>query len=369
MGVFLPFLPMWLEARGIDGWGIGLIAALRPLAGILVPLAFGLVADVFRLRGVLLRFAVLGTLVAIALVGLAVSFAEPSIALLALLFGLLAIFRAPMNALADVAALEEGRTSFGRQRLWGSLGFLLTACAAGYLVDLRAPLGLPVTMGVLLLGALLVTFLLPARANVRTLPVWSAARGLFGSGDYQLFLLGVFLWLAAHSAYDLCVTLHLTALGASSAFAGLAWAIGTLAEVALFAVSAPWIERHGPVRLMLLGVAISVVRWTILATVRSPEVLLPLQVLHAGSFALVFVAALGYVKQRAEPHVLATAQASFTVAGGLGAGAGTIVWGGLYAGFGGATVFATAAGVALTSVVALGLLLAAQRRALLSPET
>lgn len=363
MGVFLPFLPAWLEARGIDGWGIGFISALRPLAGILVPVAFGLLADSFRLRGSLLRIAVLATVLSIVAIVLAVWRGNPGVGSLAVLFGVLALVRAPVSTLADVAALEEGTTSFGSLRLWGSLGFLLSALAAGHLLDPRAALPLPVAMGTLLLLAWFVALALPARARLPAQPIWSAARTLLASTDYQLYLLAVFFWLAAHSAYDLWFTLHLEGLGASTAFAGVAWALGTLAEVVVMGWAARLIRRHGSLRMMWLGVGISVLRWALLATVRSPAVLLPLQLLHAGSFGLVFVAALDFLRERVEPHVIATAQASFSVAGSLGAGMGTLVWGGLYATCGGSAVFGVAAVVAAASGLALRpLLLASSRR-------
>jgi MFS family permease len=362
MGVFLPFLPAWLDAQGISGFGIGVIAATRPLAGMLVPLVFGLLADVLRLRGSLLRVACTGAVVATALITVSVVFANPGVAWLAALFGVMAIFRAPMNSLADVTALEM-HIPFGRLRLWGSLGFMTSALVAGYVVDPTLDWPLPTAMLALLITALAMSFVLPPRASVPPQPVWAAARGLFASPDHQLFLLAVFLWGASHCGYDLSITLHLGELGASNGFIGWAWAIGTLAEVGLMAYCASWIERHGPARMMLLGVATAAARWLLIATIRSPEVLLLLQPLHAGSFALVFVAAASFVKQRAEPHVIATAQASFAVAMSLGAGLGMLAWGPLLDAAGAPAVFIGAAIAALGSALALVGLQAYQREA------
>ena len=129
------------------------------------------------------------------------------------------------------------------------------------------------------------------------------------------------------------------------------------------AYCASWIERHGPARMMLLGVAIAAARWLLIAAIRSPEVLLLLQPLHAGSFALVFVAAASFVKQRAEPHVIATAQASFAVAMSLGASLGMLAWGPLLDTAGAPAVFVGAAIAALGSALALVGLQAYQREA------
>jgi PPP family 3-phenylpropionic acid transporter len=159
--------------------------------------------------------------------------------------------------------------------------------------------------------------------------------------------------LGAHSAYDLILSLHLRDLGASSGCVGVAWAVGTLAEVALMFVSRSWLARCGAPRLMLAGAVTAVLRWVLLALVHDPIALTMLQPLHAGSFALVYVAALEFVRRRAEPHVLATAQGVYTAAGASGAALSMFLWAPLYEAARGPTVFAGAAALALVSVGAL----------------
>jgi ABC-type nitrate/sulfonate/bicarbonate transport system permease component len=62
-------------------------------------------------------------------------------------------------------------------------------------------------------------------------------------------------------------------------------------------------------------------------------------VLHAASFALVFVALMEYVKERAEPGILGTAQGVLTATHSVGATLGMLLWGTLYAAHGGRFVF------------------------------
>ena len=40
-GVYVPFFPRWLEARGMFGVRLGLIAAAAPAMGVIAPTAFG----------------------------------------------------------------------------------------------------------------------------------------------------------------------------------------------------------------------------------------------------------------------------------------------------------------------------------------
>src|SRR5262245_29289555 len=59
-GAYLPFFPRWLEARGVEGLSMGIVAGLLPAMGVLAPPAFGLLSDGLGMRGRLLRVACLG---------------------------------------------------------------------------------------------------------------------------------------------------------------------------------------------------------------------------------------------------------------------------------------------------------------------
>jgi len=360
IGVFFPFFPTWLDARGVTGLGLGAILALRPVMGMVGPIAFGFVADALGLRGSLVRLACLGSLVCFAVlagagqVGTTLGY-WPLFAVVALF----SLFRAPMLVLADVVALEEA-SSYGRQRLWGSLGFMVTVFVAGTLLDLRALAPFPTAVTALLLTALLASLGLPRKSDHPPRPVLHDARRLAASGDFGLLLLVALLWTASHSGYDAVVSLHLRDLGGSSTFVGLCWAVGSLAEVGLMAVSGSLLDRYGAPRLLVFGTAVGAVRWLLLGTVRSLPVLLLLQPLHAFSYALVWIAALAVVKQRAPAHVMATAQGLVNAALAVGAGLGTLGAGPLYAARGGGAVFLAAAAVAAVACAAAVRLAAAR---------
>jgi len=351
MGVFFPFLSPWLEARGISGFWLAALSALRPLAGAVAPPLVGLLADLAGLRRSLLRATALGTALAFAALSLLVAMDRATFPVLFVLLAAFCLCRMPMTMLTDVAALETA-APFGRLRLWGSLGFLVAAALIGHLVDLDAALPYPLVITGLLAVTAAVAYLLPASPQPGPAPVWSAARALVRAADFQLFLLGIFTWVAAHSAYDLLISLHLRDLGASAGFVGAAWALGTLAEVLLMARCRSWIDRFGAPQLLVVGAAVAALRWALLAVVDSPWLLLWLQPLHAGSFALVFVAAVEHVRRRADSSVLATAQGLLTAASGGGAALAMFLWAPLYAASSGRVVFAGATLVALTSVAA-----------------
>jgi MFS transporter, PPP family, 3-phenylpropionic acid transporter len=368
LGIYAPFFPRWLEGRGVEGLRMGAVAALLPAMGVLGPPLVGLAADALGLRGHVLRLACLGSAVSFALVGAAwasgrgLSYAELFAAVL-----VFAVFRSPMVMMADVVTMERAPaagTTYGAVRLWGSVGFLLAALAAGRWLDPAAPAALPGAVAAALLVSLVAAWGLPTSSGAPRLPVAGEARALLGAADYRVFLLVSLLAQTAHASYDLCFTLHLLDLGAGGALVGAAWAAGVVFEVALMAFSDRLLARSPAPRILALTLLGAAARWALIARVRSLPALLALQPLHAVSFALWWVASLRYVKDRAPARALATAQGLFMAATALGSVTGMLAWGPLYRRAGGGPTFGAAAivaGVACALAVAWGRRLAVRK--------
>src|SRR5258708_7539049 len=133
LGIFLPYFSLWLVGRGLAPSEATRILSLVPLMSLVVPPLVGLVADARRLRVWLLRIASLATFVAF----LAFFGARARLELY-LATALFAFFRAPLTSLVDATTLAHVRHhggSYGRIRLWGSLGFLVAVVGAGAMIQ------------------------------------------------------------------------------------------------------------------------------------------------------------------------------------------------------------------------------------------
>jgi PPP family 3-phenylpropionic acid transporter len=352
IGAYVPYFPSWLRGRGIDGLRMSAITMVVPLFGVVSPVAFGIVADVFGLRGSLLRFAAAGAVLSFgAITAFGTGGDASSYASLMLFTALFAFTRGPMVSLADVSALEQPG-SYGRTRLFGSAGFTAMVVLAGAFVEPRSARQVPLVITAALAMTLLVTMRLPARAVSPPLPVAGDAARLARSPDFLLFLLSAFLWSAAHVSYDLCFSMHLADIGGSTFEVGLCWAIGVVAEIALMSAAHLLFARFAVTKLLFAGVAITAVRLILLARLRSIPALLLFSPLHAFTFGLYWVASNEYVRERVPAHVLATAQSLLAASVALGSVLGMLAWGPLYAGRGGASVFIGAAVVAALGSVA-----------------
>src|SRR5260370_42485692 len=105
VGLYLPFFPRWVEARGMLGVRLGIIAAVAPATGVLAPTVFGALADALQLREGLLQLACVGALLTFgalagaAALGMPLGFGPPFAATFAL-----RPFRSPMGLRTALAA-------------------------------------------------------------------------------------------------------------------------------------------------------------------------------------------------------------------------------------------------------------------------
>jgi len=128
LGVQLPFLPVWLTAKGLDARAIGIVLAVPAVIRIVaIPLATRVADRRDALRGVII-LAAAGATVAFGVL----AFAQGVLAI-ALVYALASAAYAPVMMLVDTYALrglaQRGR-AYGPARLWGSAAFIAASFGA-----------------------------------------------------------------------------------------------------------------------------------------------------------------------------------------------------------------------------------------------
>ncbi len=320
IGVSLPFLPVWLKARGLGVEQIALVLAVQSgLRVIASPLMSHLADRLGRLRPVMAGCA----LAALAgLFWLAGAGGFVSIVLgVAVAYGAFA----PLMPMTEAYAVSAGRRhglDYGRMRLWGSLAFMAGNLVAGAALDVLAAghlIWLIVAAQAALVGALL---LLPPReqtADEHARQETTVGQGLaLASGAFAVFVLAAGLVQGSHAMVYGFSALHWKTLGYSGSVVGMLWATGVLAEVVLFWFSGRLMAGIGALRLLMLGAAAAVVRWAGLSFDPPLIVLFMLQSLHGLSFGASHLGAIEFIRSRTAPARAATAQAIYgAVAGGV----------------------------------------------------
>ncbi len=350
----MPFLPLLFDARGLSPTEIARVMFLVPVASLLVPSLWGVLADALHARVILIRVASIGAASSILLL-------YPDWRLAGSLFAMafICFFRASITPLADAAAhamLAEGRGRFATIRIWGSLGFALSAVLAGRLEVSRHPGRLVVLAAVVYFLSFLMALGLEAPPPERRPHVFMLTLRTIWSSSLPLVLLGTVFHYIGHSIFDVYFGLHLRALGYDDTFIGIGWAVGVFCEVAIMFFGPRLLARFDARRLMVFCTVVAVGRWLILSTAIERAPILFAQTLHAFTFGLWYLSMVKYVQDEAPEALRTSVQSVALTAVGLGMMFGYLLGGSIFEADGGRAVFRTAAVAALCATACYGLL-------------
>lgn len=311
-GVHLPFFPAWLASVGFNPEATGLLMAMMGAVRVLTGPALGFLADAYSAR----RLAII-TLMGVAAASYAGYAALPGIAFV-VLFSL-----SSSAAFSAIGPLLEGVTlrtallhqfDYGRVRLFGSFAFIAMNFASGIWIaqsGIDLFLAILISAGAFSFAAAFVLPREPAAPARHRGSVWREAVMLARQPVFLLFVAAAGIAQACHAFYYGFATLNWKGLGYSADLIGFLWALGVLAEIVLFSFSNRVIARIGPVRLMAIGAASGLVRWTAIALGPPLWLLIPVQCLHAGTFGATHLGAMHFIARAAPPHLIATAQSIY----------------------------------------------------------
>jgi len=360
-GVFTPFFGAFLAYRGLSADQIGLLLSLalilRAFSG---PLS-GIVADARNDRR-----AVMLALYWVALTGFSALCLVGS-PLLIFLFAVPAYLAygsaTPLLESVSVRLAERYGFDYGRVRIWASTTFVAMNVTGGIFAKF---FGLGVIAPLLAMGAAMAvisTLMLPspppavvppAPLGRRLRTTLAETRELLRSKVFLIFLASASFIQATHAFYYGYGGLHWKAIGYSALLIGIIWPLGVLAEIGLFSVALRVQALFDPTRLLLIGGAVCVLRWTILAFDPPFALVVFAQFLHGGTFAIGHLGAVFFVVKAVPPRLAATAQSLFFVGGqGVMMGVMTLVSGAVYASWQGRAYLLMAA----LGVVAMGMAL------------
>jgi PPP family 3-phenylpropionic acid transporter len=352
LGVQLPFLPVWFAAKGLDATAIGLALAVPMVVrAFAIPLA-ARQAD----RHAALRTALVITAAMAALGYGALALAEGLAAVVGA-YALASVCYTPIMPLADAYALRGlGRLgrAYGPVRLWGSAAFIAGSFGGGLLLDVVEARNLIwlVVLAVLLTTAAAAGLAPITRAGLDEPPTKSATgTTLLRDPAFLAVVAAASLIQASHAVYYGFSTLAWQAAGLDGGAIGALWALGVVAEIALFAIAGRF--SLAPTTLLVLAAVGAVFRWGGMA-LNPPSLFLPgLQCLHALSFGAAHLGAVGFLAREAPAEIGATAQGYLSVALGLVMAAAMGISGILYARWGGAAYAAMALAAAAGGLCAL----------------
>ncbi|KAA5801026.1 MFS transporter [Alkalicaulis satelles] len=335
-GAYLPYMPVWFEARGLSPELIG-AAGAAAMAGRVLAAPLG---AYFADRAARRRHAVSGFTLGSVLIFLAhIPAHEPW--LIIALAGLAGGAFTGINPIVDAFAMSESRRrrfAFGPPRAIGSAAFILGNMGCGALISL---IGGEAALYWTLTGAglaLIASFWLPEGRRAPAPPPGAPRAGLMAAllaGGMPLAFAASALIQGAHGFYYIFSAVAWKTQGIAPVWIGALWATGVAAEIVFFALSARYLARLNPALLIAIAGAAAVVRWIALAAAPPLPALFALQGLHALTFGASYLGFLRYAAEHVPERFAATTQAvNSALAGGLVLAAASLISGYAYEAFG-----------------------------------
>ncbi|HBW37992.1 MFS transporter [Desulfosporosinus sp. BICA1-9] len=327
VGIYIPFLPLFLSHSNLNSLEIGVLMSVGPFAGIFAQAVWGTQADRYRRHKEFLLLALTLT----ALVCFSLSYGKGFISF-AVLLSIYAFTNSPITPLSDALVLNtlEDRKDYGKIRRWGSFGFALTAALGGLIFTYLDLAWFGVVEGMILIGCLFWAKLLPnprktmqAGSSLPAIPFSLLSNAKAPS--LLIFFMVTFLFMAPYNAYSVFFGWHLQELGASRWWIGFGWTIAALSEMIVFSMGSSWLRRFSPQQLIALAGVIFAFRWIGYSQIQDYRIIILLQITQCLSFALFYLAGVEYLNTLLPAYVQGSAQSAYNaVSFGISAIIGTV---------------------------------------------
>lgn len=350
IGAFLPYFALYLQSIGMSAGRIAVLMSLGQFMRLVAPLLWSWLADSGGRR---VRIVVAST--AASLASFSVVFLTQDF--LGLLLGMAVLHFFWSASLPLVEALTLGHLAanperYGRVRLWGSIGFIVTVMGVGLLLDL-APIRSQLWVSwALLLGTLLSALTLTevkGHAELVSGPIIEVLRQ-----RKVLFLLGAGLFMtASHGALYVFYSIHLVAQGYGKTLVGALWTLGVVAEIVVFLLM-PRISLRVSMRSILLACfLLAALRFLLIGWAPGfIGLLVVAQLLHGASFGAHHAATMAALNRWFAAGQQARAQALYgSTAYGAGGLGGALLAGVLWESSGAGITFSAASALALIGLV------------------
>ncbi len=358
VGAYLPYWALYLAWLGYSPVEIGTLMAVAAGTRLFAPLLWGWYADHAEVRMPIIRTASFLSLVFFVMIPFVHSFT--ALMLIMLVYSFFWNATLPQFEAVTLNHLQEEEHRYGSIRLWGSVGFVVAVIAVGPLLDRTGLEPLPFMIAALSLAMGVVSLWIPdstykPSAQPDDKGLWRVLR----QPVVISLLLACFLSQVSFGPYYAFFSIFLEEHGYSRSMIGMLWSLGVVAEIGVFMYMGQLLRRFSASRLMLAALALTALRWGVLAvSVESLAALLFVQVLHLATFGVYHAVSLHMIHRLFRGRLQGRGQAIYSsISFGAGGGIGVFLSGWLWETWSGEWVYAAAAGVATlaTLIVAVGL--------------
>ncbi|WP_448250210.1 MFS transporter [Thalassotalea agariperforans] len=328
LGAVLPYFGVFLKENNFSTSLIALTSAILLASNIVAPNFWGWLTDKFGRRIRIIRLGNLLACLAFMLMFWVKAYWAIIVVVIAFSFcwqGLIAQFE-----VVTLEKIENTKMSYGKIRMWGSVGFVSSVSLLGVLFEQTSIDYFPhVTLMLFILlwlSTLLVDDADRKQEIVKPNPILETIK----KPAIILLLAAITLVNVSHGIYYTFFSIYLEGLGYSTSIIGTLWTIAVVAEILMFLVINRLFKRYNRQTILLVSLFMALVRWGCIAFFSdSIWVLIFSQTLHAFTFSAIHSVMMERIKTDFKKEHQGRAQAiynSVCVSAGAAIGAGVAGW-------------------------------------------
>jgi len=286
MVLFTSYFQLYLQDVGLNKLEIGALMSLGPFVSIFANPFWGMWTDRYQNIRRIVLVMLTGTLLLSQLAFQANTYEMVYISITLFFF-----FQTPLFAQSNTLILsyiDGTNRSFGSFRLWGSLGWALTAIAAGPILEAMGISVLSYLFAALLAAAMLALAALPKLGHsigIAPLPFRGFSK-LFSNPYFLCFIFFGILVSIPNTMNNTFMSLYITDLGGSRSMVGLAVFLSSILEIGVLVLCDRFLRRRISILVSCLALvsALFVLRWWLMAEATAPLQVALTQILHSITF-------------------------------------------------------------------------------------
>jgi PPP family 3-phenylpropionic acid transporter len=309
-GSYAPFLYVYFSDLGLSGKQVGLLATLAPIVTLLLSSLVASLADRTRKRVRITQAALACTAVVVFLLRLPSTFGH-----IALLMLFLAVFSSPLASISEglIARMaHRNRLNYGGMRLWGSLGWAVSALGCGFLWQALGFRVMFLVAGVLYLPLIFIAGRLEEGPVVPAQERRPASQLLRDRG-LLLLLVATFLAGVSNTLAMVFQGIYARSLGGGNVLIGAMAAGGALAELPVMFYSSRISQRVGGANAVIYSCVVMALAYLGYELTKSPDLLVGLSVLKGFGYGLWFTVTIRLLTKRTPEEWASTAQSLLTI--------------------------------------------------------
>lgn len=316
LSVFITFLPLYYQDRGLSNTQVGAVMGIGSLVAIFAQPLWGIVSDKRKtVKKMILLFIVITAALSAWL------FEVRHVELLMFVMIVFSVFHTALPALTDslsVSAAVKYKRSYGFFRLWGDVGIGAGALGIGALI---AFLGMD-RLSWIYIGALAICFCFALRIeDAPAKPVQLDRQSflrLFRNPSLIRVLLIALLFSLPHRMNDALLGIYMSSLGANESQVGQAWTVATFSSIPAFLVTGYILRKWNEWATLAVVGVLYAGRWLLVGLAPDPGIVVILQALQGITFPVFFVTIVQLVTRIVPSELRTTGQTTLAaVFGGI----------------------------------------------------